>query len=180
MFNTIPSVKNSQPMKIYADRITAETNSWWNIPSSSFQETILFRDIIKIKGRKDRVRLPPISDMLEITLSNDKKYFIRHYFLENINFGDIINIIAEYRKKHSLSSLKLVGKIPHEELDKEDKRVLLEEWQSDEKCPSCSYEFTNYATIEPKQKTLEVICPRCHHIFKKRITKKMLKEAERL
>jgi|GEM_PF-2083708 len=56
----------------------------------------------------------------------------------------------------------------------------LSDYDTDEKCPSCSYEFTNYATIEPKQKTIEVICPHCHHIFKKRITKKMLKEAERL
>ena len=41
-------------------------------------------------------------------------------------------------------------------------------------CPLCKYEFTYQTVLEPKQKALELSCPSCHHISKKKITNKML------
>jgi DNA-directed RNA polymerase subunit RPC12/RpoP len=74
------------------------------------------------------------------------------------------------KEKIDFQEAKQIKKYVNVEAIKKPKN--LSDYDTAEICPSCHYEFTNYAIIEPKQKTLEITCPHCHHVFKKRITKR--------
>lgn len=167
--NLREAVEKSPSLKIYTDSIVVEKFSFYYWPYPLYKN-IHFSDVVEIR----KSELTWVGSLFGaylytrplIVITPNKKYLIEKYFLENITFDDIIKIIEDWREEHNLPSLKY-------EHEQKQKSI---EYQSNEICSSCKYEFTHNAALESKQKTIEISCPQCHRTYKKRITKKRQKK----